>query len=74
MTIIKINIKKKGTIMKSKWELTRYLIDAKKNVDSMWFIADNMEILKYLNLRKKSNCIWRCQTVTYAEQIGQDAF
>ena len=45
--------------MKSKWELARYLIDAKKNVDSMWFMAENTETLKYLNLRKKSNDLRR---------------
>lgn len=39
--------------MKSKWELARYLIDAKKNVDSMWFVADNVKQLQYIDLRKK---------------------
>lgn len=45
--------------MKGKWELARYLLDAKKNVDSMWFIAENAEQLKYLNLRKKTTDIRR---------------
>ena len=45
--------------MKGKWELARYLLDAKKNVDSMWYIVENAEQLKYLNLRKKTNDIRR---------------
>ena len=45
--------------MKGKWELARYLLDAKKNVDSMWYIVENAEQLKNLNLRKKTNDIRR---------------
>ena len=45
--------------MKGKWELARYLLDAKKNVDSLWYIAENSEQLKYLNLRKKTNDLRR---------------
>lgn len=45
--------------MKGKWELARYLLDAKKNVDSMWYVAENARQLKYLNLRKKTNDIRR---------------
>lgn len=45
--------------MKGKWELARYLLDAKKNVDSMWYIAENAGLLKYLNLRKKTNDLRR---------------
>ncbi|MBO6207246.1 MAG: hypothetical protein J6O73_09915 [Lachnospiraceae bacterium] len=41
--------------MKSKWETARYLIDAKKCVDSLWYIAENVSELKYIDLRKKSN-------------------
>ena len=35
----------------TKWELTRYLIDAKKCVDSILFIAENVKELKNLSLR-----------------------
>lgn len=45
--------------MKGKWELARYLLDAKKDVDSMWYIAENAALLKYLNLRKKTNDLRR---------------
>lgn len=41
--------------MKNKWDLARYLIDAKKAVDSMWFISDNARQLRYIDLRKKTN-------------------
>lgn len=39
----------------TKWELARYLIDAKKCVDSVLYISDNAEELRYINLRKKIN-------------------
>ena len=35
----------------TKWELTRYLIDAKKCVDNILFIADNVKKLKNLYLK-----------------------
>ena len=35
----------------TKWELTRYLIDAKKCVDSILFIAENVKELRNLSLR-----------------------
>ncbi len=41
--------------MMTKWELVRYLIDAKKCVDSMLYISNNAEELRYINLRKKIN-------------------
>lgn len=34
-----------------KWEITRYLIDSKKVVDSIMYISENIENLKNLNLR-----------------------
>ena len=34
-----------------KWELARYIIDAKKCVDSLYYISDNLIKLKNLNLR-----------------------
>ena len=37
----------------SKWELARYLIDAKKCVDSIMFIARHKKSLANINLRKK---------------------
>lgn len=37
----------------NKWELTRYLIDAKKCVDSVLFIAAYGDELRYIDLRKK---------------------
>lgn len=39
----------------TKWELARYLIDAKKCVDSVLYIANNAEELRYIDLRKKIN-------------------
>ncbi|MCR5586108.1 MAG: hypothetical protein K6F77_01070 [Lachnospiraceae bacterium] len=41
--------------MKNKWETARYLIDAKKCIDSLWYIAENADQLKFINLRKKTN-------------------
>lgn len=55
----KDTVKKRGIKLKGKRELARYLLDAKKNVDSMWYIVENAEQLKYLNLRKKTNDIRR---------------
>ena len=37
----------------TKWELARYLIDAKKNIDTIWYIDQNFHLLPYLNLRNK---------------------
>lgn len=37
----------------NKWELARYLIDAKKAVDSVWFIALNGEKLRNIDIRKE---------------------
>lgn len=34
------------------WELARYLIDAKKCVDSVLYIADNAEKLRYFGLKE----------------------
>ncbi len=45
--------------MKNKWEITRYLIDAKKNVDSIWFISENVEQLRFIDIRKRINEIRR---------------
>lgn len=39
----------------NKWELTRYLIDAKKCVDSIIYIDNNSLIIKNINIRKKVN-------------------
>ena len=41
----------------NKWETARYLIDAKKNTDSVWYIAENAEQLQFIDLRKKLNII-----------------
>lgn len=35
------------------WELARYLIDAKKNVDSLIYIEKNIKELAYINLKEK---------------------
>ena len=35
------------------WELARYLIDAKKNIDSLLFIQLNIEKLTYLNIKER---------------------
>lgn len=43
--------------MMTKWELARYLIDAKKCVDSVLYISINAEELRYIDLRKKLNGI-----------------
>ena len=37
----------------TKWELARYLIDAKKNIDSLLFVQLNIEILSYLNIKER---------------------
>mgnify|MGYP003105857585 CR=1 FL=1 len=37
----------------NKWETTRYLIDAKKCVDSIVYISENEKQLHYIDLRKK---------------------
>ena len=37
--------------IKEKWLLARYLIDAKKCVDSILFIAENVKDLRNLSLR-----------------------
>ena len=37
----------------TKWELARYLIDAKKNIDSLLFIQLNIEKLTYLNIKER---------------------
>lgn len=37
------------------WVLARYLIDAKKCVDSIIYISDNAEKLQYINLRDRIN-------------------
>lgn len=41
--------------MMTKWEFARYLIDAKKCVDSVLYIFINAEELRYIDLRKKIN-------------------
>ena len=43
----------------TKWEAARYLIDAKKCVDSIWYIAENGKTISNINLRKKVNEILR---------------
>lgn len=42
-----------------KWELAKYLIDAKKDVDSVWYIAENVPIIANINLREKEESILR---------------
>jgi hypothetical protein len=37
----------------NKWEFTRYLIDAKKCVDSILYMSENGDQLRYIDLRKK---------------------
>lgn len=39
--------------MSKKWELAKIIIDAKKNVDSMWYIAENVPIIANINLRDR---------------------
>ncbi|MBR4434507.1 MAG: hypothetical protein IKS90_00175 [Clostridia bacterium] len=43
----------------TKWELARYLIDAKKNVDSVLYISEHGQELSNINLRDKINNIRR---------------
>ena len=38
-----------------KWELARYIIDAKKCVDSLFYIFDNLKLLSNLDVRKIVN-------------------
>lgn len=42
-----------------KWELAKYLIEAKKNVDSVWYIAENVPVIANINLREKEESILR---------------
>ena len=37
----------------TKWELARYLIDAKKCVDSIMYIDENLVALKNIGVREK---------------------
>ena len=37
----------------TEWELARYLIDAKKNIDSLLFVQLNIEKLTYLNIKER---------------------
>ena len=37
--------------MMTKWEIARYLIDAKKNIDTIQYIADNQHQFPYINIR-----------------------
>ena len=37
----------------TKWELTRYLIEAKKNIDTLLYIKDNQRLLVNIDLREK---------------------
>ena len=39
--------------MAKEWELAKLIIDAKKNVDSMWYIAENVPIIANINLRDR---------------------
>lgn len=41
------------------WKLAEYLINAKKNVDSIWYIAENVPIIANINLREKEEFILR---------------
>jgi len=41
-----------GDIM-NKWQLTRYLFDAKKSVDSIWFIDVCFELIKHIDIKKR---------------------
>ena len=43
----------------TKWEVARYLIDAKKCVDSIWYIAENRKQIRNIDLRKKVSEILR---------------
>lgn len=42
-----------------KWEVARYFIDAKKCVDSVWYIAENGKQISNIDLRKKVDNILR---------------
>ena len=39
----------------TKWELARYLIDAKKSIDTILYLAQNAEQLSMLDIRSKVN-------------------
>jgi len=54
--MIKLEMDARGlNIIMNKWELARYLIDAKKCVDSIMYIEKNIELLKNINVREKVN-------------------
>lgn len=42
-----------------KWETARYFVDAKKCVDSIWYIAENAKEISNIDLRKKVSDILR---------------
>lgn len=42
-----------------KWKLAEYLISAKKNIDSIWYIAENVHTIANINLREKEESILR---------------
>lgn len=44
---------------KLKWEMAKYLIDAKKCVDTLMFIEENIDCLHNLNLRKRRDELLR---------------
>lgn len=41
----------------TQWELARYIINAKKCVDSVWYIAENVAKIANINLREKVDSI-----------------
>lgn len=43
----------------TKWETARYFIDAKKCIDSVWYIAENGKYVSNINLRKKIDTLLR---------------
>ena len=43
----------------TKWEAARYFIDAKKCIDSVWYIAENGKYISNINLRKKIEALLR---------------
>ena len=43
--------------MLSEWELARYVIDAKKCIDSIMFISDNLSKLRHIDIKKRTNSI-----------------
>ena len=47
-----------------KWELARYLLDAKKSIDTLLYVAENSEDVSMIDIQELVNEIRRCLLYT----------